>query len=667
MGLGTEVALISAALALVGAGLFWKAKSYPPAAGMAIVLLVALDTISHVLPFVVLLLIAAKVYSKYTGTASLVKRWAGRARRKSGVASSFDIFWRASWFAMRRQAHILRPSFASLPATKGLDSLAKLWTAITLTVVGCFLVPSGALYVLPAAACGILLGHLWRRGSGCPSMARRWRVWATTLSLVVGVPLHAFSIRLAQVGWFTLRQPIELVTLIFGGPRKGKSGLLMRIIIDAPGAVIATSTRTDLYDSTQGMRSLGGRPVYVFNAAGLGKLASTVTFPVLAGCTDPVVAMGRAEDMLSGQVGGGEREHWVAEAKRIFGIFLHAAALDRRPLGDVQRWISDTDRWHREITAALKKSSQPIYGPMVEQFLKTNDRTRTSVTNGLSPALAWLASPAAVAAASDLCPLDVEDLLRRRGTVYLLGAKETHTAPLLAGLTGLIAREARRLAASDSSVSSGRRLDPHLTLALDECALICPIPLDDWSADMGGRGVHIVACFQSRADIRAKWGVEGGKRIFNNSGAMVLFGGTNDEEDARLWSTRTGVRDELVGGQTRQVPVLTPQQIADLPPWRVVLFPSGMPCSLGKVKPAWKYRDYKRWMRHEAAATQAAVDSVIAAAERETELAESVPALSWSGAGVYRSGATVDEPVGPVPSQRSVDPRSNGRAGGSGE
>jgi hypothetical protein len=92
-----------------------------------------------------------------------------------------------------------------------------------------------------------------------------------------------------------------------------------------------------------------------------------------------------------------------------------------------------------------------------------------------------------------------------------------------------------------------------------------------------------------------------------------------------------------------------------------------MPCSLGKVKPAWKYRDYKRWMRHEARATQAAVEAVIAAAERETELAESVPALSWSGAGMYRSGGADDEPVGSVPAQRSVDPRSNGRAGGSGE
>ena len=61
------------------------------------------------------------------------------------------------------------------------------------------------------------------------------------------------------------------------------------------------------------------------------------------------------------------------------------------------------------------------------------------------------------------------------------------TAPLVTALTGHIAREARRIAAT----RPGGRLDPPLTLALDEAALICPIPLDNWTADMGGRNVTI--------------------------------------------------------------------------------------------------------------------------------------------------------------------------------
>ena len=68
----------------------------------------------------------------------------------------------------------------------------------------------------------------------------------------------------------------------------------------------------------------------------------------------------------------------------------------------------------------------------------------------------------------------------------MLGADDGNVAPLVASLTGHIAREARRLA----SLQPAGRLDPPLTLALDEAALICPVPLDSWTADMGGRGDH---------------------------------------------------------------------------------------------------------------------------------------------------------------------------------
>ena len=78
--------------------------------------------------------------------------------------------------------------------------------------------------------------------------------------------------------------------------------------------------------------------------------------------------------------------------------------------------------------------------------------------------------------------------------MYLLGAEDAQVAPLLCALTGHIARTARQIA---SEMPSGR-LDPSLTLALDEAAIICPIPLDSWTADMGGRNVTIHIAVQSR-------------------------------------------------------------------------------------------------------------------------------------------------------------------------
>ena len=44
---------------------------------------------------------------------------------------------------------------------------------------------------------------------------------------------------------------------MFGGPRTGKTGYLAGRVIDAPGAVLVTSTRTDLHELAAGLRAPG--------------------------------------------------------------------------------------------------------------------------------------------------------------------------------------------------------------------------------------------------------------------------------------------------------------------------------------------------------------------------------------------------------------------------
>jgi type IV secretory pathway TraG/TraD family ATPase VirD4 len=190
----------------------------------------------------------------------------------------------------------------------------------------------------------------------------------------------------------------------------------------------------------------------------------------------------------------------------------------------------------------------------------------------------------------------------------MLGGEEAQVAPLVCALTGYIAREARRLAA----LRPGGRLDPPLSLRLDEAALICPVPLDRWSADMGGRGVSIVACFQSRAQLVDRYGDAKAAVILNNSGARVLFGGTADRDDLNYWSTLAGERDEpitttdlhgrVASRTTRRVPVLAPAQLANLRAGRVVVFRRDMPPVVGRAEQAWRRHDVHA-LRHPDALT----------------------------------------------------------------
>jgi type IV secretory pathway TraG/TraD family ATPase VirD4 len=185
----------------------------------------------------------------------------------------------------------------------------------------------------------------------------------------------------------------------------------------------------------------------------------------------------------------------------------------------------------------------------------------------------------------------------------MLGADDGQVAPLVTALTGHIAREARRIAATDSALAARGRLDPPLTMVLDEAALICPIPLDNWTADMGGRNVTIHIGAQSRAQLRQRWGDTGAAAILNNTATLLIYGGTRDHDDLTAYSTLTGERyeetptwddDGLVRSLTRhRVPVLSPAQIAQLPARHVVIIRRGMAPAVGTVEMAWKRADVK--------------------------------------------------------------------------
>src|SRR5690606_34585592 len=377
-----------------------------------------------------------------SSNAKTVNRKGDRVRRRSGVATWWQIALRCSWWAMHRQARAIRP-------------------------------------------------HL--RGGG---FWDRWRIATTELAT-----------KLCKSNGMWVWSSLEDVLLIIGGPRKGKTVWLAGAICDAPGAVLATSTRLEIVRSTMKLRerpvTLKGwlrrivfgerRRVWIFNPGGLGGLESTVRFNPLVGCEDPVNATLRAADMIPQADSGGDRDWWDEAGRRIFAVFLHAAALDpqkRRTMHDVQRWVSNPEGALTELTALLSHSSmREPYLKEIHRFIKLADRTRSGVLSSVEPALAWLMSPAALASTEDaIDQFDVEQFIKNRETLYLLGRHETHNAPLVAALTGYIAREARRMAAAFKH----DRLDPPFTMALDEAVRICHVPLDDWTGDSGGSGIHLI-------------------------------------------------------------------------------------------------------------------------------------------------------------------------------
>jgi type IV secretory pathway TraG/TraD family ATPase VirD4 len=418
-------------------------------------------------------------------------------------------------------------------------------------------------------------------------------------------PVTDYSYELARDGRRRVMTSVEDTVLFVGGPRTGKTGAIAGLIVDAPGAAIVTSTRTDLIKLTAPTRQHVG-PIHVFNPTGLGRLASTVKWSPLAGCKVPSVAQTRAADMIP-TANSPEAERWDVQARGALAMMLHAAAMADRPMSRVHQWISNpTEASAREVHNALRESpeAQAMQAACM-QFFTTNDKTKTSITTTMMPAMRWLLDPRAAALADVVGgdPFDVRQFIADKGTMYLLGKEDGATAALVAAFTAEIARAAHALAADQAS----ERLDPSLLIALDEAALVCPVPLDQWTADMGGRCIKIVISVQGRSQLRQRWGDEGAGTIMNNAASIVVYGAARDPSDLDAFSKLSGERREVVetrdkGGRVissthRAVPVLSTAQIANLPTGHAMLITRGMPACLVRTRMAWKRRDIKRAMK----------------------------------------------------------------------
>ncbi|MGC8512688.1 MAG: type IV secretory system conjugative DNA transfer family protein [Acidimicrobiales bacterium] len=380
---------------------------------------------------------------------------------------------------------------------------------------------------------------------------------------------------------------VEDSMLVFGPPRSGKGmSLVIPAILDAPGALVTTSTRPDNLAVTVAARSEHG-PVMVFDPQGLACSAQGPGVPVLAwsltrGCEDPRVAMIRAEALVAdGSKSGVENaSFWRTQALSVTRCMLHAAALDGRCAADLYRW-SHSAGSAKEATSILASHPEatPGWDRALDAIISAESRTRDSVWAMVANTFAALADPAVLASVSPAAGVEFDPLafLAMRGSVYLLGTATgaSATASLIAALIEDLIDAARRLAAR----SAGQRLDPPLALVLDEAANY-PLPsLPALMAEGGGSGITTMGVLQSLAQARDRWGREAAGAIWDSAIVKVVLGGSANADDLADISRLVGERQVIersetigVGGagrststSTRYRPILEPSEIRRLP------------------------------------------------------------------------------------------------------
>ncbi|MEU5143738.1 TraM recognition domain-containing protein [Streptomyces sp. NPDC021139] len=360
-----------------------------------------------------------------------------------------------------------------------------------------------------------------------------------------------------------LYMAIEDSSVMVAPPGAGKTAKLANWIIDAPGAVLATSVKVDIVELTEKLRARVGR-ILIWNPQAIGDRDSNVAWDPVIGCSDPEHgverAMRRANYLLDGSdatSGVENRNFWETASYSVLKAFLWAADAEGLTLTDVARWSKSYEN-HEAIDILAKYEHPDPYDrrrPVAPrgwrddllqvQRVKGKPTTGENVFGTLSKTFMFLDTPQVQKVIEEAHKgdglFDIRAYLQSQDTLYLLGRDTGRggIGPLFSCLTGEIYEAARGMA----PLQQGGRLDAPWSLILDEAALICSVPLEKWTSDSRGLGIAIHAVFQSRSQMRERYGREAAKTIWTNMVKLVL-GGLADEEDLKGLSELCGRHKE---------------------------------------------------------------------------------------------------------------------------
>jgi len=445
-----------------------------------------------------------------------------------------------------------------------------------------------------------------------PDLDRRGR--ATGSSAQVAVPLHV-----APVSQTRLWLPLENATGVIAPQQSGKTLMdLLHKVLAAPGGLIVTSTKLDLFLLTARARERGGSPVQVLDLTGAVRWPQRVRWNPIRGCTTVKAAKRRAQALLRATTGdatdaSGNHAFFERRAVDVLTAYLLAAALSRATIDEFVGWCQnelDTEavavlREHPEF-AAVRRSLQQAQAVVEETRSGIWETLRDAVTSLTDPDVVGSALPRVEEQA-----FDPEAFVREAGTVYVVGSEDDAAAqaPLITAFVQEVLDTARRLAIADSRNAGRERLAPPFTAVLDEIASISPLPdLPDTLSDSAGRGVLIHYALQSPAQAQARWGKRAAT-LFDNTTALTVFGGLKSEDTLKWVSLLAGRRlEERRSRQTgrgfadigsvhigsERTDTLEPAAVRQIPRGRALLIMRSMPALIVHLQPVWKRKDWKQ-------------------------------------------------------------------------
>ncbi|MFD9288632.1 type IV secretory system conjugative DNA transfer family protein [Streptomyces sp. NPDC060030] len=284
----------------------------------------------------------------------------------------------------------------------------------------------------------------------------------------------------------------------------------VQAIRDADGPALVVTSDPTVWAGTKDARSKLG-PVLVYDPGHLCDTPARLHWAPTAGCEDPATAASRAAALLTPVRPLARVDAAVADtAETLLRCWLHAAAVDGRPFRQVHRWASGAGGHEPvRLLRTHPKAASGLAG-LLESALTAYPERREVAQELIVRAFTALSSvhvrEACTPNRADALVLD--SFAREGGTLYVVGEPiedprhHPGAMPLLTALASHVVEHGRRMAAR----STDGRLDPPMTLVLDDVAAVAPLPqLPELLSAGEGQGMTTLVLLRSEEQARARW------------------------------------------------------------------------------------------------------------------------------------------------------------------
>ncbi|MFI7012583.1 type IV secretory system conjugative DNA transfer family protein [Streptomyces sp. NPDC050145] len=294
------------------------------------------------------------------------------------------------------------------------------------------------------------------------------------------------------------------------GPAPTRRTEAVQAIQDAPGAALIVTSSPEIWQETKDARAKLG-PVLLYDPSHLCDTPARLHWNPASRCEDRDTAAARAAALLAPVRPTAKLDSALAEtAETLLRSYLHAAAAEGKPFRHVHRWAQGTQV--QEAVRILRTNPKAASGAAgeLEAALTSHPERRDMAQELTARALSALFSvhvrEACTPNRADSLVLD--SFVDEGGTLYVVGEPIENprqlpgAMPLLTALASSVVEHGRRMAER----SPAGRLDPPMTLVLDDVAAVAPLPqLPELLSSGADRGLVTLALLRSREQARTRW------------------------------------------------------------------------------------------------------------------------------------------------------------------